>query len=61
MDMQADIRPDEKHDLEEMNSVATRINILTEMLISLQARRRNGEITHSEYMYALNMIERLAQ
>ena len=51
---------DDKPDHEEMYNLGDRISILTEMLIDLQARKNDGEISHAMYMNGLDMIERLS-
>ena len=54
------IQMDDKPEHEEMYNLGDRISILTEMLISLQSRRNDGEISHAMYMNGLDMIERLS-
>ena len=56
MNIQLDDTPD--HD--EMYNLGDRISILTEMLIDLQARRNDNEISYTVYMNGLQMLERLA-
>ena len=55
MDMREDLKPEQ-----DVFNLGDRISILTEMLIDLQARRNDNEISHSVYMNGLSMLERLA-
>ena len=57
MNIMEDARPEH----EEMYNLGDRISILTEMLIDLQARRNDNEISHAVYMNGLSMLERLAR
>ena len=57
MDMARDMKPD----VDEMYNLARRIEVLVEMTLSLQERRRSGEISHIEYMNGLDMVERLSR
>ena len=55
MDMREDLKPEQ-----DVFNLGDRISILTEMLISLQARRNDNEISYAVYMNGLQMLERLA-
>ena len=55
MDMREDLKPEQ-----DVFNLGDRISILTEMLIDLQARRNDNEISHAVYMNGLSMLERLA-
>ena len=56
MDMREDLKPEQ-----DVFNLGDRISILTEMLIDLQARRNDNEISHAVYMNGLSMLERLAR
>jgi len=55
MDMREDLKPEQ-----DVFNLGDRISILTEMLIDLQARRNDNEISYTVYMNGLQMLERLA-
>ena len=55
MNIMEDLKPEQ-----DVFNLGDRISILTEMLIDLQARKNDGEISHAMYMNGLDMIERLS-
>ena len=55
MNIMEDLKPEQ-----DVFNLGDRISILTEMLIDLQARKNDGEISHAMYMNGLDMIERIS-